>query len=101
LTNAVLEPDPADRSAVAGAADGGRIAADVQGTRPARVPQPGTPPRTDGQRQRAIGLGLGLDDPQAIDTEQCGSDILGQVPAAFWVIVSLSKIRDLKKPWAS
>jgi len=52
-------------------------------------------------RQRAIGLGLGLDDPQAIDTQQCGSDIPGQVPAAFWVMVSLSKIHDLKKPRAS
>ena len=52
-------------------------------------------------RQRAIGLGLGLDDPQAIDTEQCGSDILGQVPAAFWVMVSLGKIHDLKKPRVS
>jgi hypothetical protein len=28
-------------------------------------------------------------------------DILGQVPAAFWVMVSLSKIDDLKKPRAS
>jgi hypothetical protein len=52
-------------------------------------------------RQRAIGLGLGLDDPQAIDTEQCGSDILGQLPAASRVMVSLSKIHDLKKPRVS
>jgi hypothetical protein len=46
-------------------------------------------------------LALGLDDPQAIDTEQRRSDILGQVPAAFWVMVSLSKIHDLKKPRVS
>jgi hypothetical protein len=52
-------------------------------------------------RQRAIRLALRLDDPQAIDTEQRRSDILGQVPAAFWVMVSLSKIHDLKKPRAS
>ena len=52
-------------------------------------------------RQRAIGLALGLDDPQALDTEQRRSDILGQVPAAFRVMVSLGKIHDLKKPRAS
>ncbi len=52
-------------------------------------------------RQRAIRRALGLDDPQAIDTEQRRSDILGQVPAAFWVMVSLIKIGDLKRPRAS
>jgi len=52
-------------------------------------------------RQRAIRLILGLDDSQAIDTEQRRSDIFGQVPAAFWVMVSLSKIGDLKRPRAS
>jgi len=54
-----------------------------------------------GARAVAVGLALGLDDPQAIDTEQRRSDVPGQVPAAFWVMVSLSKIHDLKRPRAS
>jgi len=52
-------------------------------------------------RKRAIRRAVGLDDPQAFDTEQRRSVILGQVPAAFWVMVSLSKIGDLKRPRAS
>jgi hypothetical protein len=49
----------------------------------------------------ADAVALGLDDPQAIDTEQRRSDIVGHVPAALWVMVSLSKIHDLKWPRAS
>jgi hypothetical protein len=52
-------------------------------------------------RQRAIHLALGLDDPQALDTEQRRGDIAGHVPAAFWVMVSLSNVQDLKRPRAS